>query len=338
MWNHSQWNNPSVNPRGMQLAFHKSEKYEYIHLSSMSTDDNLGKCLPIDSKCYAKGNYFNGVNIENGKFWNIMDPVCNYLPNEVERSISIDNYEHMRKGDRCCVDCRSKVYLDNEGNNDANDDHTINTTYNSPDYAKNWFDQNGLARDMKIGSEIIINKYYILYKNIESMSKKVHSKRRDFLFTTTYAVGAVGIAATIWPLVDQMNPDSSVKALSTTEVDITNVEPGKTITVLWRGKPIFIRRRTKDEIDEAESVDLKDLKDPEKDSDRVKNPEWLVMVGVCTHLGCVPLNGKGEFNAWFCPCHGTHYDTSGRVRKGPAPKNLEIPKYEFVNNNTIKIG
>jgi len=170
------------------------------------------------------------------------------------------------------------------------------------------------------------------------MSKKIHSKRRDFLFTTTYAVGAVGIAAAIWPLVDQMNPDSSVKALSTTEVDITNVEPGKTITVLWRGKPVFIRRRTKEEIDEAELVDLKDLKDPEKDSDRVKNPEWLVMVGVCTHLGCVPLDGKGEFNAWFCPCHGTHYDTSGRVRKGPAPKNLEIPKYEFVNNNIIKIG
>ena len=170
------------------------------------------------------------------------------------------------------------------------------------------------------------------------MSKKIHSKRRDFLFTATYAVGAVGVVSAIWPLVDQMNPDSSVKALSTTEVDITNIDPGKTITVLWRGKPIFIRRRTKKEIEEASAVDMKDLKDPEKDSDRVKNPEWLVMVGVCTHLGCVPLNGKGEFNAWFCPCHGTHYDTSGRVRKGPAPKNLEIPKYEFVDSNTIKIG
>ena len=170
------------------------------------------------------------------------------------------------------------------------------------------------------------------------MSKKIHSKRRDFLFTATYAVGAVGVVSAIWPLVDQMNPDSSVKALSTTEVDITNIDPGKTITVLWRRKPIFIRRRTKKEIEEASAVDMKDLKDPEKDSDRVKNPEWLVMVGVCTHLGCVPLNDKGEFNAWFCPCHGTHYDTSGRVRKGPAPKNLEIPKYEFVDNNTIKIG
>ena len=170
------------------------------------------------------------------------------------------------------------------------------------------------------------------------MSKKIHSKRRDFLFTATYALGAVGVVSAIWPLVDQMNPDSSVKALSTTEVDITNIDPGKTITVLWRGKPIFIRRRTKKEIEEASAVDMKDLKDPEKDSDRVKNPEWLVMVGVCTHLGCVPLNDKGEFNAWFCPCHGSHYDTSGRVRKGPAPKNLEIPKYEFVDNNTIKIG
>ena len=103
-------------------------------------------------------------------------------------------------------------------------------------------------------------------------------------------------------------------------------------------KPIFIRRRTEDEIKKAAAVDLKDLKDPEKDSDRAKNPEWLVMVGVCTHLGCVPLGDKGDYNAWFCPCHGSHYDTSGRIRKGPAPTNLEIPKYEFVNNNIIKIG
>ena len=170
------------------------------------------------------------------------------------------------------------------------------------------------------------------------MSKKIHSKRRDFLFTATYAVGAVGVVSAIWPLVDQMNPDSSVKALSTTEVDISTIEPGKTITVLWRGKPIFIRRRTKEEIEEAASVDLKDLKDPEKDSDRAKNPEWLVMLGVCTHLGCVPLTDKGDYNAWFCPCHGSHYDTSGRIRKGPAPTNMEVPKYVFLNSKTIKIG
>ena len=170
------------------------------------------------------------------------------------------------------------------------------------------------------------------------MSKKIQSERREFLFTVTYTVGAVGVGATIWPLIDQMNPDSSVKALATTEVDVSGVKLGKTITVLWRGKPIFIRRRTQEEIKEASAVDLKDLKDPQKDSDRAKNPEWLVMVGVCTHLGCVPLGNKGEYNGWFCPCHGSHYDISGRIRKGPAPNNLEIPKYEFVDNNIIKIG
>ena len=170
------------------------------------------------------------------------------------------------------------------------------------------------------------------------MSKKIQSERREFLFTVPYTVGAVGVGAAIWPLIDQMNPDSSVKALATTEVDVSGVKLGKTITVLWRGKPIFIRRRTQEEIKEASAVDLKDLKDPQKDSDRAKNPEWLVMVGVCTHLGCVPLGNKGEYNGWFCPCHGSHYDISGRIRKGPAPNNLEIPKYEFVDNNIIKIG
>ena len=170
------------------------------------------------------------------------------------------------------------------------------------------------------------------------MSKKIQSERRDFLFTVTYTIGAVGIGATIWPLIDQMNPDSSAKALATTEVDVSSVELGKTITVLWRGKPIFIRRRTRKEIEEASSVDLKDLIDPEKDEDRAKDPEWLVMIGVCTHLGCVPLGKKGDYNGWFCPCHGSHYDTSGRIRKGPAPNNLEIPEYEFVDNNIIKIG
>ena len=169
------------------------------------------------------------------------------------------------------------------------------------------------------------------------MSEKKY-KRREFIFTASYALGAVGIGATVWPLIDQMNPDASVKALASTEVDISNVEKGKSITVLWRGKPVFIKRRTEKEIAEARSVNLGDLKHPEKDEDRTKNPEWLVMLGVCTHLGCVPLGNKGEYNGWFCPCHGSHYDTSGRIRKGPAPTNLEIPKYEFVDANTIKIG
>jgi len=170
------------------------------------------------------------------------------------------------------------------------------------------------------------------------MSDEKKPERRDFLFTASYAIGAVGIGATIWPLVDQMNPDASVKALASTEVDISSVELGKSITVLWRGKPVFIKRRTQEEIAEARAVKLDVLKHPEKDEDRAKNPEWLVMLGVCTHLGCVPLADKGEYNGWFCPCHGSHYDTSGRIRKGPAPQNMEIPKYEFVNSNIIKIG
>ena len=170
------------------------------------------------------------------------------------------------------------------------------------------------------------------------MSDEKKVQRRDFIFTASYALGAVGVGAAVWPLIDQMNPDRSVKALASTEVDVSSLEPGKSITVLWRGKPVFIKRRTSEEIAEARNDSIKDLPHPEKDEDRVKNPEWLVMLGVCTHLGCVPLGDKGEYNGWFCPCHGSHYDTSGRIRKGPAPKNLEIPKYEFVNSNTIKIG
>jgi len=170
------------------------------------------------------------------------------------------------------------------------------------------------------------------------MSDQKKTKRRDFIFSASYALGAVGVGVAVWPLIDQMNPDASVKALSSTEVDVSEVSPGQSITVLWRGKPVFIKRRTEREISKARDVDLKELKDPEKDEDRTKNPEWLVMLGVCTHLGCVPLGDKGEYGGWFCPCHGSHYDTSGRIRKGPAPTNMEVPKYEFVNSNTIKIG
>ena len=170
------------------------------------------------------------------------------------------------------------------------------------------------------------------------MSDQKKTKRRDFIFTASYTLGAVGVGAAVWPLIDQMNPDASVKALSSTEVNVSEVQRGQSITVLWRGKPVFIKRRTEEEIAKARQVDLKELKDPEKDEDRAKNPEWLVMVGICTHLGCVPLGNKGDYDGWFCPCHGSHYDTSGRIRKGPAPTNLEVPKYEFVDSNTIKIG
>ena len=170
------------------------------------------------------------------------------------------------------------------------------------------------------------------------MAEDKKTNRRDFIFTASYALGAVGVGAVAWPLIDQMNPDASVKALASTEVDISGLERGQSITVLWRGKPVFIRRRTEEEIVKAKDVKLEDLPHPETDEERAKNPEWLVMLGVCTHLGCVPLGDKGEYGGWFCPCHGSHYDISGRIRKGPAPTNMEVPKYEFVNAKTIKIG
>ena len=175
------------------------------------------------------------------------------------------------------------------------------------------------------------------------MSDQKKVNRRDFIYTASTVVGVVGVGAAAWPLIDQMNPDASVKALATTEVDVSLVKPGQSITVLWRGKPVFIKRRTENEITEAKAVSLTELKHPEKDEDRASNPEWLVMVGVCIHLGCVPLgqkltDTKGEYNGWYCPCHGSHYDTSGRIRKGPAPRNLPVPPYTFLNDTTIKIG
>ncbi len=167
--------------------------------------------------------------------------------------------------------------------------------------------------------------------------------RRDFLAIATSTVGVAGVALAAWPLVDSMNPAADVLALSSTEVDLSPIEEGQAITVVWRGKPVFVRRRTGEEITAAGNDDSADLPDPQSDADRVQKPEWLVMVGVCTHLGCIPLGNKsgevkGDFNGWFCPCHGSHYDTSGRIRKGPAPKNLPIPPYAFLDDSSIKIG
>ena len=175
--------------------------------------------------------------------------------------------------------------------------------------------------------------------------------RRDFILLAGGAMGAVGAASAAWPFIHSMNPAADTLALSTTEVDLADLQEGQSKTVMWRGKPVFIRRRTKAEVDEARAVKDSDMKDPQSDAARVAQskfgdkemPEYLVMIGVCTHLGCVPLGQKptdphGEFDGWFCPCHGSQYDSSGRIRKGPAPKNLEIPPYKFVDATRIKIG
>ena len=167
--------------------------------------------------------------------------------------------------------------------------------------------------------------------------------RRDFLMLATGAFGAFGAATAAWPLIDQMNPAADTLASSSTEVNLEPIKPGQRVLIKWRGKPVFIVRRTKAQIAEARAVKLTDLVDPETDEARAKKAEWLIIVGVCTHLGCIPAGTKqgevkGEFGGWFCPCHGSHYDTSGRIRKGPAPKNLPVPAYEFLSDKLVKIG
>jgi ubiquinol-cytochrome c reductase iron-sulfur subunit len=177
--------------------------------------------------------------------------------------------------------------------------------------------------------------------------------RRDFLYYATAGAGAVATGAAVWPLVNQMNPSADTRALASILVDVSAVEVGTQLTVKWRGKPVFIRRRTPEEIEAARSVDLSELVDPLAENANIAgdapatdenrtlggSEEWLVMMGVCTHLGCVPLgDGAGEFGGWFCPCHGSHYDTAGRIRKGPAPRNLPVPVAAFFDETTIKLG
>lgn len=164
--------------------------------------------------------------------------------------------------------------------------------------------------------------------------------RRDFLYIATAAMGAVGAAYAAWPFIDQMNPSKATLALASIEVDLSPIAPGQSIKVMWRGKPVFVRNRTEKEIAEAKAVDISTLRDPETDEQRTLpgHENWLVMIGVCTHLGCVPLGEAGDFGGWFCPCHGSHYDTAGRIRKGPAPRNLDVPQYAFVSDDRIVIG
>jgi ubiquinol-cytochrome c reductase iron-sulfur subunit len=164
--------------------------------------------------------------------------------------------------------------------------------------------------------------------------------RRDFLYIATATAGAVGAVFAAWPLINQMNPDASVLALASTEVDLKPIAEGQIVTVKWRGKPVFIFHRTKKDIEEVRATKLSELIDPQPDEARVKKgkDEWLVLVGVCTHLGCIPLGHQGQYDGWFCPCHGSLYDKSGRVRRGPAPTNLEVPPYEFASDTSVKIG
>ncbi len=177
--------------------------------------------------------------------------------------------------------------------------------------------------------------------------------RRDFLYYATAGVGAVVTGAAVWPLINQMNASADVQAVSSILVDISGVETGTQLTVKWRGKPVFIRRRDKKDIDLARSVKLSQLVDPLAENSNLpkkapatdenrtldKEGEWLVMIGVCTHLGCIPIgNGAGDYDGWYCPCHGSHYDSAGRIRKGPAPRNLQVPVNKFFDKTTIKLG
>ncbi|MGL4260859.1 MAG: ubiquinol-cytochrome c reductase iron-sulfur subunit [Afipia sp.] len=172
-------------------------------------------------------------------------------------------------------------------------------------------------------------------------SSSAEPTRRDFLYVATGSVAAVGAAAVAWPLISQMNPDAStIAAGAPIEVDLTPIATGQDIKVFWRGKPIYIMNRTKKQIDEARAVPTASLPDPQSDQSRVKegHDQWLVVIGICTHLGCIPIAHEGHYDGFFCPCHGSQYDSSGRIRQGPAPTNLAVPPYSFVSDTKIKIG
>jgi ubiquinol-cytochrome c reductase iron-sulfur subunit len=191
-------------------------------------------------------------------------------------------------------------------------------------------------------------------EGIETVATAEHADtdRRDFLYIATGAVGAVGVALTAWPFISQMNPDASVLALANVDVDLGPIAEGQSVTIKWRGNPVFVRHRTAKEIDEAKAVPIDDLVDPLARNDNLKESDpatdvnrvvggkeqFLVMMGVCTHLGCVPLGEQGDFGGWYCPCHGSHYDTAGRIRKGPAPENLLVPRYQYLSDSKIRIG
>ncbi|QRG39842.1 ubiquinol-cytochrome c reductase, iron-sulfur subunit [Candidozyma auris] len=173
------------------------------------------------------------------------------------------------------------------------------------------------------------------------LNDRSESKNKNFTYFMVGSMGllsAAGAKSTVEAFLSSMSASADVLAMAKVEVKLGAIPEGNNVIVKWQGKPVFIRHRTPDEIAEAESVDVKSLRDPETDDVRVKKPEWLVMLGICTHLGCVPIGEAGDYGGWFCPCHGSHYDISGRIRKGPAPLNLEIPQYEFTDDSTLLIG
>jgi ubiquinol-cytochrome c reductase iron-sulfur subunit len=178
--------------------------------------------------------------------------------------------------------------------------------------------------------------------NTAHAAEPADATRRDFLLHTTVAVGAVGTAMMLWPLIDSMNPAADTLSMSTTEFSVAGIAEGSRIVVVWRGSPVFVSHRTAAEIDAARKVNVSELRDPQKDEERAQKPEFLIVSGICTHLGCIPLGSKatdprGEFGGWFCPCHGSQYDTSGRIRLGPAPRNLAVPPYKYTGD-TVLIG
>ena len=182
-------------------------------------------------------------------------------------------------------------------------------------------------------------------ENSHNNSAATGETKREFIFLATGAAAAAGAASIAWPLVAQMGKAADTLAAGSIEIDLSRIDEGQQIKMLWRGKPVFVRHRTAAEIAEAENTDITNCPDPEEDKARLipkpdgsVDPRFLVMVGVCTHFGCIPLGEAGEFNGWYCPCHGSHYDTSGRIRKGPAPKNMEIPAYTYISDTVIKVG
>lgn len=185
------------------------------------------------------------------------------------------------------------------------------------------------------------------------MQSEVHVNRRDFLYVATGTTAVVGAGFASWPFIDQMKPDASTLAIATIDIDLSGIEEGMSVTVKWRGRPVFVRNRTSREIEAASVTPLEELKDPiarnanlpadSPATDLARSAgqhreNWLVMVGVCTHLGCIPLGQAGDYGGWFCPCHGSHYDTAGRIRSGPAPENLAVPLFQFLNETSVRIG